>query len=67
MTPENDKKPWWRSKTIGFNVLLGAGLEVASYLGQNDLLSQEQVALIMGVGNILLRLVTKKPVTLKAK
>ena len=62
---ENNGKPWWKSKTIGFNVLLAAGLEVADLLGQGGMISPERLALIMGVGNILLRIVTNKPVTLK--
>lgn len=62
---ENNGKPWWRSKTIGFNVLLGAGLKVANLLGQEGIVTPETLALIMGVGNILLRIVTNKSVTLK--
>lgn len=62
---ENNGKPWWKSKTIGFNVLLGVVLEVASLLGQEGVVTPETLALIMGIGNILLRIVTNKPVTLK--
>mgnify|MGYP001580631639 FL=1 len=62
---ENNGKPWWKSKTIGFNVLLAAGLEVANLLGQEGKVSPEILAQIMGVGNILLRIVTSKPITSK--
>ena len=64
---ESNGKPWWKSRTIRFNILLGAGLEVASFLGQEGVVSAETVALVMGVGNILLRLVTKGPVTTKGR
>lgn len=62
---ENNGKPWWKSKTIRFNILMGAGLEIARLLGQEGIVTPENLALIMGVGNILLRIVTKNPVTLK--
>lgn len=62
---ENNGKPWWKSRTIRFNILMGAGLEVARLLGQEGIVTPENLALIMGVGNILLRIVTDKPVTLK--
>lgn len=61
----NNGKPWWKSKMIAFNVFLGAGFEVASLLGQEGIISPEKLALIMGIGNILLRIITNKPVTLK--
>jgi len=62
---ENNCKPWWKSKTIGFNVLLGAGLEIAHLLGETNIITPQNLALIMGVGNIILRAITNKPVTIK--
>ena len=51
------EKQWWASKTLWFNVLaLGGSLAVGSSL------SPEQVALGMGIGNAVLRLLTEKKV-----
>ena len=51
------KKPWYKSRTIWFNVL-GAGVEVVQLFGSMAVISPENLTLAMGVGNILLRLVT---------
>ena len=59
-------KPFWQSKTFWFNaiVLLVAVFEA---LGQLNLswLNPEIVVVVLTIGNVLLRFVTKEPVTLK--
>ena len=59
------KKPW-QSKTLWFNGV-AAALEILQLFGPLNLMSPEMLALGMGVGNILLRLVTKQPVSLKGE
>lgn len=54
------KKPW-QSKTMIFNTL-GVALEILQLLGQLNLVSPGNLALGLGIGNVLLRFITKQPV-----
>ena len=57
-------KPWYRSKTLWFNVVIAAGTAgLVAFTG--DTTVPATVSSIVGVvGNLILRLVTKEPVTL---
>lgn len=61
-----EQKPWYRSKIIWFN-LLGAGIEIAQLLGDSHIIPARELGLIMGVGNIFLRLVTGQPIGTRKK
>jgi hypothetical protein len=52
------KKKWWKSKTIWFNAItltIGVVAEVAAVYP----LPPHFVALVLGIGNLLLRTITK--------
>lgn len=61
-----DSKPFWQSKTLWVNVIAGAAA-VSTAFGLNlGLDADTQVALVggvMAVINVILRLITKAPVT----
>lgn len=61
-----ETKPIWQSKTAIFN-LLGLGVGVLQLLGQANVISPDNLALMMGAGNLLLRFVTNQPVSLTGK
>jgi len=52
-------KPWWKSKTIWFNVL-SLALAAVPGLGLNPL----TITAIMGVGNLALRYLTTQPISI---
>jgi len=64
-----EEKPWWRSKTMLFNMVAAALIAVEMNLpGLQSFIEPELYAyLLMGINiiNVLLRAVTKSPVTLK--
>jgi hypothetical protein len=55
-------KSLWSSKTFWFNVLSGA-LEVAQILLDFRVIEADKILMGMAVGNVILRYVTKQPVT----
>lgn len=62
-------KPWWKSKTLWFNILVAALLAVEMNLPNlQDFIEPEQYAYLLGAVNLInvvLRAVTKAPVTLR--
>uniref|UniRef100_A0A6M3XEU6 Holin n=1 Tax=viral metagenome TaxID=1070528 RepID=A0A6M3XEU6_9ZZZZ len=62
-----NSKPWYTSKTLWFNVLAFIAAVVASfgYSGQLPAEWEQYVGVAVALANILLRLVTKQPVTLR--
>ena len=63
MVDNNEAKSWWASKTIDINAGLAALLILAQSIGVE--LDQETLILFVIVaflGNILLRLITDKPI-----
>lgn len=60
-----DSKPWWQSKTVWFGLLMVL-VSIANLFGYADWQpTQEELAVILGVVGlvqILLRLVTKQPI-----
>ncbi len=57
-------KKWFLSKTLWFN-LLTIALGVVDVVSGVYVINPEYIALINGVGNVLLRIVTTEPVKLK--
>jgi len=57
-------KPIWKSKTIWFNVIT-LTLGILEVINGVYLVDTQQLLLINGVGNLLLRYVTNTAVTLK--
>jgi len=57
-------KPIWKSKTIWFNVIT-LTLGILEVVNGVYLVDTQQLLLINGVGNLLLRYVTNTAVTLK--
>jgi len=57
-------KPIWKSKTIWFN-LITLALGVLEILNGVYMVDAQQLLLVNGVGNLLLRYVTDTAVTLK--
>lgn len=57
-------KPMWQSKTMWFNVITLA-LGVLEVLSGVYLLDSQQLLLVNGVGNLLLRYITDTAITLK--
>ena len=58
-----DKKPWYQSKTLWFNILGGAGALFGSGGMFGQVFSPEEVGAVMAVGNTILRLTTSKGLT----
>lgn len=62
-----DTKPFWRSKTVAFNVLMTV-VEVAALLKDSPLIPEKAMPYVVaahGIGNILIRIFfTTKPLTL---
>ena len=59
-----DSKVWWKSRTVWVNVLMIVGAVVAiPGLG----LPSETAATIVAVVNVLLRTITKEPLTLSRR
>lgn len=60
-------KPWWKSKTMWFNILIAALLGVEMNIPNlQNFIEPEQYAYLLGAVNIInvvLRTVTKAPVT----
>lgn len=54
------KKPWYQSKTLWFNVFAGLGSIFAAGGALGHVLDPEEVGAVIGIGNIVLRLVTHK-------
>jgi len=52
-------KKWYTSKTLWVN-LVSIGAIVAQSLTGNEIMSAEQQAVILGIVNLLLRMVTKE-------
>jgi len=57
-------KPIWKSKTVWFN-LITLALGVLEILNGVYMVDAQQLLLVNGVGNLLLRYVTDTAVTLK--
>lgn len=55
-----DRKPWYKSKTLWGNALAVAGAMFAPAGALGHVLGPEEVAAGLGIGNIVLRLVTTK-------
>ena len=55
-------KPFWQSKTIWVNVLMALGVILNMTIGE-DLLNAETQAAIVIVVNLILRLITGKPLS----
>ena len=56
-------KPFWKSKTVLFNVIVGVIMAAAGMPQVGA--SPELIAAIMGIGNLILRAVTKEPIGIK--
>jgi hypothetical protein len=60
-----ETKRWWESRTVWFNVLSGL-VGVITTLGESPLAADPKVkagfTAFVGVGNIVLRLITDKPI-----
>lgn len=56
-------KQMLKSKTVDFNIIVASAVGMASVLGYE--VPTEVVAGILGTGNFILRLVTKKPISEK--
>lgn len=53
-------KPWWQSKTLWANLLMGGAAMFGAGGTFGHVFSPEEVGAVMGVGNIILRLFTDK-------
>lgn len=65
MSPQS--KPWYKSRTVAANVLTGVIASIG-VIGASDVVAEypkltAALMLAMSVGNVWLRLITKKPVT----
>lgn len=61
-----DSKPWWASRTVWVNAVAGVGSLATAFGLDLPLDAGQQAALVGGIMaaiNILLRLITTKPVT----
>ena len=58
-----DSKPWYLSKTFYINIIALVGMIVQSKWGW--VLQPEREMLVLGIVNMILRTVTKKPVAWK--
>jgi hypothetical protein len=54
-------KVWYKSKTVWFNIVTGALAIVNAY---SQTIPNQYSAIIVGVGNIILRFLTTAPVSL---
>lgn len=61
---KQNSKPIWKSKTMWFNVIT-LTLGILEVINGVYLVDTQQLLLINGVGNLLLRYVTNTAVTLK--
>ena len=52
-----EKKQWWRSRTLYANVIMGAGLAVAQFTDMT--VSGEESGAVIIIVNMVLRLITK--------
>jgi hypothetical protein len=57
--PEIKAKPWWKSRTVWFNVASAIVTLAAAPIG----LSPATAAIVTAVGNVVLRTTTSGPVT----
>lgn len=64
MTKKVEGKPFWKSKTLWFN-LITIALGVVQVVTEVYPLPVEVLGLVNGVGNVLLRVVTSEPVSLR--
>lgn len=55
-----DKKKWYESKTLWFNMLGGVAALFGADGAFGHVFSPEEVGATLGIGNILLRLFTNK-------
>jgi hypothetical protein len=53
-------KKWWTSKTIWFNIVSGAVVIVNELSGK--VIPNEAAALVVVVGNTILRVITNQPI-----
>ena len=57
------KKPWYKSKTLWFNVLGGAASMLDQQTGMlGNVLNPEETTALFGIGNIILRFLTNKKI-----
>lgn len=56
-------KVWYKSKTLWFNGLLAAAIAFTQAIGHP--MGEELIASIVCLGNVLLRFLTKEPVSIK--
>lgn len=63
----NNSKPWYMSKVFWFNMLalIASILANFGYSGELPADWEQYVGVIVAVANILLRFVTKRPITLR--
>jgi hypothetical protein len=59
--PEEAPKAWYESRTLWFNLIAGVAVAAQAFLGFEVIPVEAQEALLVVV-NIILRLVTRKPV-----
>ena len=61
----NDGKKWYQSRMVWFNLLSG-GVKIATELQGSGMFSDSRAdmifALVVGIGNVILRLDTKNPI-----
>jgi len=58
-------KPFWKSKTILFNVITGAALY---FINMPEVAAAPEIVAIVVAGiNLVLRAITKEPISVKAK
>ena len=58
-----DGKPWYTSKTLWFNIVTLA-LGIVQLVSDVYIIPEDYLALILGVGNLVLRFLTSKPLTM---
>jgi hypothetical protein len=56
-------KSWWESKTLWFNILTGVGALTGPGAAFGHVFAPEEIGAFMGIGNIVLRLLTHKGLT----
>jgi hypothetical protein len=59
----NETKPWYQSKTVWANIIAAVSLIVNS---QAQVVSQEEIASLTVLVNMILRFVTKQPLAVKS-
>ena len=64
-----EEKPWWASRTVWFNVIAGALLalemNLPSLQGTIDAGTYAYLLVTVNIVNVILRTITKAPVTLR--